>query len=231
MLGSRTRLPRWYSLAFHPDPLGLALTLHHEAWHEAFSFLEKEVSFPSLRLISGEDDWIKITFPFPKYLPDIQKLQKMLAYLFIGIEGMEKHTKLKQYQLAACELSCRDDGSLKGYLMNAYISNDLKKLLRKDVKNEAVEIALQAMRSTATHCNFPVNPRDLLASTEDGFLSLGLRDGSGSLLATDYRGREERNSQHGYAMTSNNINSPVLQLIFLSALAAVAEWGRKESSV
>jgi len=227
----KARIPLWYSLRPLQHPPGIEVMLHQETWNQAGSTLRK---YPRhFRLVSKENDWVTITFPFPKSDPYAQKNQQsILADFFREIDRvLEKETHPDHFQLVACGTLLSKGSGLKSYLMNVYVSYDLKQLLRKPEGIEAAEIATQTMRVAAAHFDFPVAPGNFIASAPDGFLHFALRDGSGSILAADYRDREEPDYPFGYTMTSDNIDCPNLQLIFLSALTAVAEWGRKQSSV
>ena len=227
-LTTREGVPLWYSLAPHNRSFGLALTLHRETWHQTRSFLGESIRLQHLQEISSENNWLTLAIPFSRNTLDQKSLQQTLANLFQGIESVEKYIHPKRYQLAACGILFSHDDRPKGYLMNAYISNDLKRLLVKDQKGEAAKLARKALRDAAARLHFPVMPDEMTASAPDGFLHFILRDGSGSILAADYRDKEEPDNPYGYTMTSDNIDSPALQLIFLYALATVAEWGRQQ---
>ena len=156
-------------------------------------------------------------------------LQRTLTHMFDALNCMEnKHTAPGEFQLSACD-ALRSVEELKGYLLEAYISYELKQLLEEKEGNQAAKIATQAMRVASRSLKSYVRPENFSAVVrKGGFVYFGISDGSGTCFGTDFRDLEPCEIPTGYRLSSDNVDSPAIQLIFLSGLAAITEWGRKQ---
>lgn len=229
-LRARQAVPRWYSLAPLHNPPGLELVIHFETWQRVLSLCENFINPKDFQTTLEKNDWVSVKFPFPASTSTItcKSLQRTLSVLFEAIDYAEKDTHPTKLQLVACG-TLLSKNELKGYALDVYISYEMKKILRKANTNEVGGLATDALRSAARRFHFPTKQTYFGAFVEQGgFLYFGIGDGSGSLLAADYRDRETPDAPVGYVMTSDNIDSPALQLIFLYALATIAAWGEKQ---
>lgn len=229
-LKSRRGVPRWYSLASLHNPPGLELIVHFETWQRVLSHCENEINLKAFRVTTKEYDWVSVKFPFPADWSgdDCRSLQRTISVLFGALDSVEKDTQSDKFQLVAYGIM-RSINELKGYVLDAYISYEMKCLLAKN-RDEASEIATEAMRKAARRLHHPVRPEEFGAFVDpDGFLCLYISDGGGTFLGADYRDRELSSDRPvGYIMTGDNIDSPSSQLIFLSALAAISAWGDEQ---
>ncbi|MFZ3032072.1 MAG: hypothetical protein WA082_03480 [Candidatus Moraniibacteriota bacterium] len=117
---------------------------------------------------------------------------------------------------------------MKGYLMAACVSHEMKRLLKNSNTHDVAMGATKIMQRAASCLKLP-HAKYCGTLIEDGFLSFGAQDGSGSYFGTDYRDKSDFNEKTGYRMTSDNIDDPGLQLVFLSGLAAVIQWGEQQT--
>lgn len=230
-LSMEKAVPSWYAIAPLHNPPGLKLTLHQDTWRSILSSCGKNINGNCFRLPITKGDWTEVSFRFPSG-GKCKSLQKTIAYIFDAMDVViEKHTRSNQLQLIACGILDSRDDQLKGYLMDIYVSYELKRLLNEShVHAGSIVMAMnEAMKKAATHLRFPIKSKHFFAFiSEGGFLNLGVGDGSGITLAVDYRDREDPERQVGYTMTSDNIDSPALQLIFLYAIATAMEYGTKQ---
>lgn len=227
-LKMREAVPRWYSLAPLHNPPGLELVIHFDTWQRVLSLCGDTINTKSFQASLKETDWVSVKFPFTKITRDAcRSLEETLAVLFQTINYVKKDIHPEQHQLVAYGiLSSRNE--LKGYMMEAFVSYEMKNFLKKRA-DEVGTLATSAMRNAARHFRLPTGQKYFGAFVENGgFLYFGIGDGSGTFLAADYRDREKPDAPVGYVMTSDNIDSPALQLIFLYTLATVSAWGETQ---
>lgn len=229
-LRSRHQVPRWYSLASIHNPHGLELFVHFETWQRMLSFCETEIQPKNFQVKTKGYDLVNVKFPFPADWSgdDCKSLQKTLSVLFGALDSVRKDTQSDKFQLVTYGIM-RSVNELKGYVLDAYISYEMKCLLAKN-RDKASEIATEAMRKAVRRLHHPVRPEEFKAFVDqEGFLCLYVSDGGGTFLGADYRDRELSSDRPvGYSMTGDNIDSPSSQLIFLSALAAISAWGDEQ---
>lgn len=225
-LAMAKQVPFWYSLTPLPKRPGLRLLMLKKTWLQAF-VLNTHVS-SCFRLVSLDDHWVQADLPFKA--KDVQSQQRTLAYLLNSISITNQEFIIKdRYQLAACDILLSVP-EMKGYLMTACISYEMKLLLRNPNAAEAMAHAKQAMKKTARSLQLPIVAKYCCAYTEEGLLFFGIGDGSGSCFGPHYLDRSMGESAPaGYRMDSDNIDCPELQLVFLSGLAAVVEWGEQQT--
>jgi hypothetical protein len=228
-LKTRQAIPRWYSLAPLHSSFGLKLTVHFETWLKTLAPCEGEINPWDFEATVRKDGWVNVTFPFPSGdASAIRSLQKTIAILFDSMDCVEKDVHLHRPQLVACG-ALRSVNELKGYLLDAYISYEMKCFLAKANVSEVDKLMTNAMKKAARHLGFSSLQKYCVAAVQDGgFLYFGIGDGSGTLLAADFRDRERLDTPTGYAMTSDNIDHPAIQLIFLYVLATISAWGEKQ---
>lgn len=228
-LRARQQVPRWYSLAPLHNPPGLELIIHFETWQRVLSRCENEINLKTFRVTTKEHDWVSVKFLFPVDWSgaECKSLQRTLAILFQEVDSVKKDSHSEKFQLVAYGI-LRSINELKGYTLDTYISHEMKGFLKENA-DEVGKLATEALRNAARRLHFPTKQTYFGAFVEQGgFLYFGVDDGSGSFLGADYRDKQCPDSIVGYAMTSDNIDNPALQLIFLYALAAVAAWGEKQ---
>lgn len=220
-------VPRWYGLSPLHNPPGLKLTMDQKLWESILLSCGKCVNPQDFQIVTKENDRTEILFPFPVGTTGNRKsLQKTIALVFEAMDcTIKKYPHPNELQLIACGI-LRSVEQMKGYLIDAYVSYEMKQLLDKSHADDTAEYATKAMRKAARYLRFPVASRYFIASVyKGGFLCFGVGDGSGACFCTNYQDKENPKSSLGYTMTSDNIDSPDLQLIFLYALATVMEWG------
>lgn len=222
-----SKVPRWYSLAPLEQSVGLQLTLHETTWQGILALCGSFIDPHTFKAGSVHNEWLTIKFPYSAQ--HCQTLQRTLAYVLDAINSVqEKPADPHEFQLSACDI-LRSVPELKGYLMEAYISYELKQLLQGEERDQATQLATRAMRKAAKVLKSHVRAESFqTAIREEGFIYFALSDGSGTCFGTDYRDLEPLEIPTGYRLSSDNIDSPGIQLIFLSAFAAVTEWGRRQ---
>ncbi len=224
----QSQVPRWYSLA---PPLekstGLQLTLHEKTWQAVIAFCGSFADPCTFNAGPTHDGWLTVKFSY--VAEQCQPLQRTLAYVLDALNYVqEASVDPGEFQLSACGV-LRSEPTLKGYLMEAYISYELKQLLQEKGQDQVAKLATSAMKKASRCLKSHVHPERFQAAIrEGGFIYFGVSDGSGTCFATDYRDLEPMEIPTGYYMNSDNIDSPHIQLVFLYALAAVTEWGRKQ---
>lgn len=222
-----SQVPRWYSLAPLEKSTGLQLTLHEKTWQGVLVRCETFLDPHTFKVGLPHNGWLTVKFPYSAH--QHQTLQRTLAYVFDALNGVhEKHNITGEFQLSACGI-LRSVNELKGYLMEAYISYELKQLLQGKEREQVAQLAVQTMRKASRALKGYLRPENFqVAIREEGFVYFMINDGSGTCFATDYQDLEPLEIPTGYCMNSDNIDSPSIQLIFLSGLAAVTEWGRRQ---
>lgn len=227
------QVPLWYSLSPMNYRPGLAITTHRETWRAVLRLYENEIDPALFSISSSRGEWVKVIFPFAKGANSNTALQETLAYVFDTLSSVvtpSSHTHPHQFQMAACGVVRSMNNQLKGYLMDAYISYELQQRLSIPSNNKVIQMASVAIKSIARHLCFYAASDLFVHITDEGFLFFGVHDGSGACLGADYRDSAAHQSRVGYAMISDNIDCPDLQLIFLHVLATVANWGRKQQT-
>lgn len=222
-----SRVPCWYRLAPLERRVGLQVTLHQETWREVLQRCGTSFCPEIFKTGQAHEGWLTIKFPYAATNP--HTLQSTVSSVLNALSFVQnKRFAPDEYQLAAAGI-LRSVPELKGYLLDAYISHELKTVLAKTDGEMIAQLARRAMRQAVRALKAHMRPATLIAFVrEGGFLYFGISDGSGTCFGTDYRDLDCAELECGYSMTSDNIDSPNVQLIFLMGLAAVSEWGRKQ---
>lgn len=223
------QVPFWYSLTPLQTRPGLRLVMPKKTWLQTTTLNVSDINASYFQLSPIADHWIQADFPFK--IKDIQNQQRTLACLLNEISITNREVAWgDRCQLAACDI-LRSVPEMKGYLMTACISHELKLMLRGPQAHDAITLATQAMKNTARYLKLPWVAKYCFANTStEGFLDLGVSDGSGSCFCSNYLDRGMCSEMSaGYRMDSDNVDDPRLQLVFLSGLAAIIDWGERQT--
>lgn len=229
-LAMAPQVPFWYSLTPLPKHAGLRLVMLKKTWLQAFALNihVSNIDTSCFRVVPLDDHWIQADLLFKAR--DVQNQQRTLAYLLNSISiTNQEFSWPNRYQLAACDI-LRSVPEMKGYLMAACISYEMKLLLRNPNAAEAMAHATRVMKKAARSLQLPIVAKYCIAHTEEGLLFFGIGDGSGSCFGPNYLDRSMCDeTPAGYRMNSDNIDCPGLQFVFLSGLAAVIQWGEQQT--